>query len=61
MASVKEYESLVKKIKDTKPGDNRSALVEQKNALLATLRKQAGGKRDERRKLKFELDEANNS
>ena len=60
MATVKEYETVVKKIRDASEGD-RGDLVQQKNAIARELRKKAGGSHDKRRRLKFEMDEANNS
>ena len=61
MATVKQYETLVKKIANTTSEDERASLVNQKRDVLDALRKTAGGNHDKRRKLKTELDEANNS
>ena len=58
--SLKEYESIVKKIRDT-PEDGRGDLSRQKADIADKLRKQAGGSHDKLRKLKFTMDEINNS
>ncbi|MEM9111329.1 MAG: hypothetical protein AAGC72_15045 [Planctomycetota bacterium] len=60
MASVKDYETLTKKIAATKAAD-RGPLVQEKAIMLAALREEAGDDRAKKRALKFELDEANNS
>lgn len=56
--SVKQYESLVKKISESS-GESRSELVEQKKAIAEELRSSCKDRASLRR-LKFELDEANN-
>lgn len=56
--SVKQYETIVKKIKEA-PEDKRADLVKEKNAMLAALRAKTQ-KPSDKRALKFHLDEANN-
>lgn len=62
MATLKDYQSLVKKLAatpDSKP-EERQALAEQKKAAAAALQSSAKD-RVAKRKLKFTMDEINNS
>lgn len=59
MSSVKDYESVVKQINSSK-GDARNDLVQKKFAILESLRAKCKNGA-EKRQLKFQLDEANNS
>ena len=60
MATLKQYETAVKKV-NTSTGEARADAIREKRALAAALRKSAGGNHDKRRKLKFTMDEINSN
>ena len=59
MATLKQYQTLVKKVNES-TGDARSDAAKQKAAVADALRRSAKSKAD-LRKLKFTMDEINNS
>jgi|14_taG_2_1085336.scaffolds.fasta_scaffold23840_2 hypothetical protein len=61
MATLKDYQALVKKVNES-AGENRAELAKQKAAVAEELQRKAAAKgKSDRRKLKFTMDEINNS